>query len=50
MQTILIFVLFAAALVYLGSRVYRRFSAKETGCGKGCGCAADSRTSARQAG
>lgn len=48
MQTILIFVLFAAALGYLGWRIYRRFSAKEAGCGKGCGCAADSHNAVRR--
>ncbi len=49
MQTILIFVLFAAALGYLAWRVYRRFSAKEAGCGKGCGCAADDTNRTRRA-
>ena len=49
MQTILIFVLFAAALGYLGWRVYKRFAVKEAGCGKGCGCAADSKTTSRKA-
>jgi hypothetical protein len=41
MQTILVFVLFAAALGYIGWRVYKRFTVKEAGCGKACGCAAD---------
>lgn len=49
MQTILIFVLFAAALGYLGWRMYKRFTAKEAGCGKGCGCAADSSATTRKA-
>ncbi|MBO0947936.1 FeoB-associated Cys-rich membrane protein [Fibrella forsythiae] len=49
MQTILIFVLFAAALVYLGWRAYKRFVVTDTGCRKGCGCAADSRSSVRRA-
>ncbi|MEZ0539990.1 FeoB-associated Cys-rich membrane protein [Fibrella arboris] len=51
MQTILIFVLFAVALGYLGWRAYTRFVAKEAGCGKGCGCATDARSpAARRAG
>ncbi|MEZ0485207.1 FeoB-associated Cys-rich membrane protein [Fibrella aquatica] len=50
MQTIIIFLLFAAALGYLGWRVFGRFSAKETGCGKGCGCAPDERKVARRVG
>ncbi|MBO0931612.1 FeoB-associated Cys-rich membrane protein [Fibrella aquatilis] len=41
MQTLLIFVLFVAALGYLGWRGYRAMAAKQAGCGKGCGCAAD---------
>jgi hypothetical protein len=41
MQTILIFLFFAAALGYLGWRGYRAIAAKDAGCGKGCGCAAD---------
>lgn len=48
MQTILILMLFAAALGYLGWRVYQRFSAKEAGCGKGCGCAPDTRKTVRR--
>ncbi|CCH02089.1 hypothetical protein FAES_4089 [Fibrella aestuarina BUZ 2] len=39
MQTILIFLLFAAAVGYLGWRAYRSLSARQAGCGKGCGCA-----------
>ena len=49
MQTIVIFLLFAAALGYLGWRVYRRFAVKDAGCGKGCGCAAETATTARRA-
>ncbi|MBO0939862.1 FeoB-associated Cys-rich membrane protein [Fibrella sp. HMF5335] len=41
MQTILIFLLFAVALGYLGRRAYRSITAKQAGCGKGCGCATD---------
>lgn len=41
MQTILIFLFFAAAIGYLGWRGYRAIAVKEAGCGKGCGCAAD---------
>ena len=36
--------IFAAAIAYLGNRAYRSVSKKEAGCGKGCGCAADSAT------
>lgn len=38
MQTLLIFLLFAAALAYLGWRGYRSLFARQAGCGKGCGC------------
>ncbi|WP_143092675.1 FeoB-associated Cys-rich membrane protein [Arsenicibacter rosenii] len=38
-QELLILLLFLGALVYLGQRVYRLLSPKQTGCGKGCGCA-----------
>ncbi|WP_461042695.1 FeoB-associated Cys-rich membrane protein [Spirosoma harenae] len=45
MQELIILLVFAAALVYLGSRAYRSFfSKKQTGCGKGCGCATDLKT------
>ena len=43
MQELIVLLIFAVALVYLGNRAYRSLSRKETGCGKGCGCAADSR-------
>lgn len=44
MQELIIFLIFAAALGYLGSRVYRSFFAKkQAGCGKGCGCATDTK-------
>ena len=48
MQTILIFILFALALGYLGWRVYKRFSVNEAGCGKGCGCAPESKSTVRK--
>lgn len=41
MQELLIFLIFAAAVGYLGNRAYRSFAKKEAGCGKGCGCATD---------
>ena len=41
MQELIIFLIFAAAVGYLGRRVYRSFAKKEAGCGKGCGCAVD---------
>lgn len=44
MQELIIFLVFAAALAYLGQRVYRSFfSKKQAGCGKGCGCAVDAK-------
>ncbi len=37
-QLLIIIALFAAALVYLGRRVWRTFAAKgQAGCAKGCG-------------
>ncbi|MGI4870705.1 MAG: hypothetical protein ACRYFX_05935 [Janthinobacterium lividum] len=37
-QLLLVLALFAAALVYLGRRVWRTFAAKgQAGCDKGCG-------------
>ncbi len=44
MQELLIWLIFAVAVAYLGHRVYRSFLVKEAGCGKGCGCAVDSKT------
>ena len=41
MQELLIFLLFAAAVGYLGYRAYGRFAKKQAGCGKGCGCETD---------
>jgi hypothetical protein len=38
MQLLIIIALFAAALVYLGRRVWQMFAAKgQAGCAKGCG-------------
>ena len=42
MQELIVLLIVAAAVFYLGNRAYRSFSRKEAGCGKGCGCAADS--------
>jgi hypothetical protein len=41
MQELIIVLVFAVALLYLGNRAYRSFSKKQAGCGKGCGCAVD---------
>ncbi|SOD81868.1 FeoB-associated Cys-rich membrane protein [Spirosoma fluviale] len=49
MQELIIFLIFAVAVGYLGNRAYRSFSAKKAGCGKGCGCATDASTSVRTA-
>ena len=43
MQELLILLVFVVAVGYLGRRVYRNFSKKQSGCGKGCGCAADAK-------
>lgn len=43
MQELIVFLTFAVALVYLGNRAYQSLTKKEEGCGKGCGCAADSK-------
>ncbi|WP_425291065.1 FeoB-associated Cys-rich membrane protein [Spirosoma linguale] len=50
MQELIIFLIFAVAIAYLGNRAYQSFSAKKAGCGKGCGCATDTRASVRTAG
>lgn len=42
-QELIVLLIFAVALVYLGNRAYRSLSKKDAGCGKGCGCAADSK-------
>ncbi|WP_461093158.1 FeoB-associated Cys-rich membrane protein [Spirosoma gilvum] len=45
MQELIIFLVFAVALAYLGRRAYRSFFAsKQAGCGKGCGCAVEPKT------
>lgn len=36
-QLLIIIALFAAALFYLGRRLWLAFAAKEAGCAKGCG-------------
>jgi hypothetical protein len=36
-QQILVILLFAGAVVYLGRLLYRSFQAKSTGCATGCG-------------
>ena len=46
MQELIIFLIFAAAVVYLGNRAYQSFAKKEAGCGKGCGCATDNKNKA----
>ena len=43
MQELIVLLIFAVAVVYLGSRAYRSFSRKEAGCGKNCGCETDSK-------
>jgi hypothetical protein len=43
MQELIILLVFALAVAYLGNRAYQSFSKKEAGCGKGCGCAADAK-------
>ncbi|WP_460944345.1 FeoB-associated Cys-rich membrane protein [Spirosoma daeguense] len=45
MQELIILLVFAAASAYLGYRIYRNFSKKQAGCGKGCGCATDANAS-----
>ncbi len=47
MQELIIILIFAVALLYLGNRAYQSFFKKEAGCGKGCGCAADSQGKVR---
>ena len=41
MQELIVLLIFAVALAYLGNRAYRSLSKKDAGCGKDCGCAAD---------
>jgi len=40
-QTILVILLFAAALFYIGRMVYRSVSPKSKGCGSNCKCGVD---------
>jgi hypothetical protein len=42
MQELIVLLIFAVALGYLGNRAYKSLSKKEAGCGKGCGCSTDS--------
>ncbi|MGF7214119.1 hypothetical protein GGR92_000259 [Spirosoma lacussanchae] len=42
MQELIILLLLGLALGYLGWRAYRSVAVKQAGCGKGCGCEADS--------
>lgn len=37
-QQLIILLIFAAAVFYLGYIIYKNFSAKETDCGGTCGC------------
>jgi hypothetical protein len=39
-QTILIIIIFTAALGYLVVMVRKQFDSKQNGCAKGCGCSA----------
>jgi len=42
MQQLIILLIFALAMAYLGRRAYRSLARKQAaGCGKNCGCAAD---------
>ncbi|MBC7569221.1 MAG: FeoB-associated Cys-rich membrane protein [Spirosoma sp.] len=41
MQQLIILLIFALALAYLGRRAYRSLAQKQAGCGKNCGCAVD---------
>jgi hypothetical protein len=43
-QELIIFLVFAAAVGYMGFRVYRSLFKKQTGCSKGCGCDTASKT------
>jgi hypothetical protein len=40
-QTILVIILFAGALFYVGRIVYRSISPKKGGCGSNCKCGVD---------
>ncbi|WP_155297259.1 FeoB-associated Cys-rich membrane protein [Spirosoma aerolatum] len=48
MQELIIVLVFAGALAYLGRRIYRSFFvSKQAGCGKGCGCAVETKPGVR---
>lgn len=47
MQELIILLIFAVAVIYLGNRAYQSLAKKEAGCGKGCGCAADTQAKTR---
>ncbi|RZM28711.1 MAG: FeoB-associated Cys-rich membrane protein [Pedobacter sp.] len=40
-QTIILFVLFAAALWYIGRMIYRSITPGKDGCGSNCKCGVD---------
>jgi len=40
-QTVLVALIFAAALFYVGRMIYRSVSPKRTGCGSNCKCGVD---------
>ncbi|PWS32925.1 FeoB-associated Cys-rich membrane protein [Pedobacter paludis] len=40
-QTLLVFLLFAVALVYVGRLVYKSLQVKKDGCGGNCKCGVD---------
>lgn len=44
-QELIIGLLFVVALAYLGWRAWKSLFQKKAGCGKGCGCATDVKTS-----
>ncbi|MCY7356474.1 MAG: FeoB-associated Cys-rich membrane protein [Rudanella sp.] len=41
MQELIVLLLFAVAAAYLGWRGYKSVKQQDAGCGKGCGCKAD---------
>lgn len=41
LQTILVVILFVAALFYIGRMIYRAATPKKGGCGSSCKCSAD---------
>ncbi len=40
-QTIMVLILFAAAIFYVGRLLYNNIFAKKTGCGSNCKCSVD---------